>query len=197
MLDAVRYWLAFLTLGSMPAAVLYWYLVHPLVDFWRAVGKVGTWAVMALLFVVNLTVVWVWRDTLLSGDLGVRQWMWLPGIVLYVAAALIELQCRKQLKFSVLAGSPELSRADGDRGRVLDQGIYARLRHPRYVSVILGTAGFAFLLNYDSVWVLLVLMVPALYGVVLLEERELHDRFGGAYAEYARTVPRFLPRRMS
>lgn len=194
MLDSIRYWLAYLTLGSMPAAIIYWYLIHPLVDLWRAIGKVGTWIAMSMLFVANLAVVWIWRDTLISGDLGVYRWMWIPGAGLYLAAAAIEMQCRKQLKFSVLAGSPELSGRGGDRGTVLNEGIYARIRHPRYVSVVLGTVGVAFFVNYGSVWILGALMIPALFGVVLLEERELHDRFGDAYAEYARQVPRFLPR---
>ena len=33
------------------------------------------------------------------------------------------------------------------------------------------------------------------YFIVVLEERELRDRFGSTYEEYSRRVPRFFPRR--
>jgi len=48
--------------------------------------------------------------------------------------------------------------------------------------------------NYLAVWILLALFVPAIYGVVLLEERELKQRFGRQYEQYCRDVPRFVPR---
>jgi protein-S-isoprenylcysteine O-methyltransferase Ste14 len=186
---------AYLLLGSMPAAIVYWYLIHPLVDMWRRVGKAPTWLAMTALFVANLAAVWIWRDAVLVRDLGVYPWMWVPAAVLYGAAIVLELQCRKQLKFSTLAGSPELSALDGDRGIVLREGIYAHIRHPRYLSVMLGILGVAFFINYSNVWLGTALMLPALFGVVLLEERELVDRFGEEYADYARQVPRFVPGR--
>jgi len=193
-LDSIRYGLAYLTLGSMPAAIGYWYLIHGFVDFWRRAGKPVTYSVMVLVFAANLAGVWWLRDPLLTADLGVRRWMWAPAALLYLAAILLELQCRRQLKFHVLAGSPELSRSDGDRGVLLNQGIYARIRHPRYVSVVVGMTAVALFVNYTAMWVAAVLVVPALYLVVLLEERELRQRFGEQYADYARRVPRFVPR---
>ena len=42
---------------------------------------------------------------------------------------------------------------------------------------------------------LLGLCVPTLYLIVLLEERELRDRFGEEYEAYCRRVPRFVPKR--
>lgn len=64
-------------------------------------------------------------------------------------------------------------------------------------AVLLGTVAVAFFTNYLAVYIVAVLIVPALYLVVVLEERELRDRFGEQYVEYCRRVPRFFPRRQT
>ena len=50
--------------------------------------------------------------------------------------------------------------------------------------------------RYFVALILVITVTPALafWLIVLFEERELRDRFGEAYAEYARRVPRFVPR---
>lgn len=193
MIESLRYGLAWLTLASVPAAVLYWYVVHPFVGFWRRIGKVGTFSAMALLFVLNLGAAWIWRQPLLPPAPPPSLPFVVIGLALYIAAGLLQRIVQRQLTFRVLAGTPELD-ADGRGGVLLDQGVYAHIRHPRYVSITLGILGVAFLVDYPSVWVMWLLMVPTLYGIVLLEEHELRQRFGGRYAEYARRVPRFVPR---
>ena len=47
--------------------------------------------------------------------------------------------------------------------------------------------------NYSGAWALYALMFPAIHLVVLLEERELGERFGAEYEDYRRRVPRYLP----
>ena len=49
--------------------------------------------------------------------------------------------------------------------------------------------------NYLAIYVLALAIIPALYLVVVLEEKELRDRFGLEYAAYSERVPRFIPRR--
>jgi protein-S-isoprenylcysteine O-methyltransferase Ste14 len=77
---------------------------------------------------------------------------------------------------------------------LLTDGIYARMRHPRYVEVVLGTLVYCLIANYVGAYIVLGASVPVLYVVALLEERELRRRFGAAYEAYARRVPRFVPR---
>ncbi len=77
--------------------------------------------------------------------------------------------------------------------RLLTKGVYARVRHPRYSGMmfsVLGAcliAGTLLLWEIVAVWWLLALVA------IRLEEKELHARFGAAYAAYSKRVPRFLP----
>lgn len=74
-------------------------------------------------------------------------------------------------------------------------GPYALVRHPIYASFVVFTLGVGAL---SASWlagtagVALTLMVPALR--LRIEEHQLRERFGTAYAEYERTTPRFVPR---
>jgi protein-S-isoprenylcysteine O-methyltransferase Ste14 len=54
--------------------------------------------------------------------------------------------------------------------------------------------GSALIANYLALYLVVALWLPGLYFIVLLEEKELRDRFGPAYDEYCRRVPRFIPR---
>jgi len=87
---------------------------------------------------------------------------------------------------------PEISRRD--KGRLLTGGIYGRTRNPRYLEILTFSFVYTAFANYAGIWVLYALMFPALHLVVLLEERELRDRFGAEYEEYRRRVPRYLPK---
>jgi protein-S-isoprenylcysteine O-methyltransferase Ste14 len=100
---------------------------------------------------------------------------------------------KRQLKLRTFIGLQELSGADpGDR--LLQEGIYGVVRHPRYLSVIVGTAGFAMFVNYVGAYLMVLASIPALFLVTILEERELAHRFGVEYEEYRSRVPAIFPR---
>jgi protein-S-isoprenylcysteine O-methyltransferase Ste14 len=134
------------------------------------------------------------RDALLGRDLGSHLWLLAPAVVCAASGTVIAVMRRRHLKYGILMGLPELSPGKYS-GRLLTDGIYARIRHPRYVEVVLFTAAYAFLANYVGAYVATALTIPALYVTVLIEERELRDRFGATFEEYARRVPRFIPLR--
>jgi protein-S-isoprenylcysteine O-methyltransferase Ste14 len=108
-----------------------------------------------------------------------------------VLAAIALRAVRRQLGVRVQMGIPELDpRAEQ---RLLTEGIYARVRHPRYLEMLLALLGFALVANYLAGYVVLAASALILHAVVLLEERELAERFGPAWDAYAARVPRYVP----
>ena len=74
-------------------------------------------------------------------------------------------------------------------------GPYAYTRNPLYLGSFL--IGLGFVVTGNSVWVLLVFLIAfgVIYrGVIRYEEDDLARTFGRQFAQYVRTVPRFLPR---
>lgn len=192
LVTAAGYWLAAFMLAVFPAAVLYWLLIHPFARFWRQRGTALAYPVVAVLCLALAWLIFQFHRPMLAVRWPLSWWLVALGIVLYGAAIWLEVACRRQLKLRILLGVPELGR---DPGRLLTSGIYGRLRHPRYLAVILGVVGWASILNYPAIWLLALACVPGFYLVILLEERELRERFGSEYEAYTRAVPnRLLPR---
>jgi protein-S-isoprenylcysteine O-methyltransferase Ste14 len=74
-------------------------------------------------------------------------------------------------------------------------GPYAHTRNPLYVGNFLIGVGFCLTLNQPWLAVAFIVMFAAVYaGTMRKEEIHLVGLFGDAYREYARRVPRFLPR---
>jgi protein-S-isoprenylcysteine O-methyltransferase Ste14 len=59
---------------------------------------------------------------------------------------------------------------------------------------MLGTVAMALFTNYVAAYVLAAIAFPWLYLIIVLEERELSDRFGDEYRSYQQRVPRLIPR---
>jgi len=191
MVDRIAYWLALLTILTLPGALLFWYLIHPFAAIWRRLGRLPTYAIVLGLWALLAYGLWQLREPLLRVRYGFNPWLTALAAALYLVAVYIELNCRKYLKFYILAGGPELSR--DDPGKLLEEGIYARIRHPRYMSLMFGMTAAALFMNYQVIYLMVLACVPAVYVLVLFEEHELKQRFGDAYVEYSGKVPRFIP----
>jgi hypothetical protein len=194
-MNTARYVVAVVVLVSLPPGMLLWFVIHPFVGFWRRFGPVWTYVILTGPVIAMMLGLYLGRDTLLGADLGTS----IPLIVLAVACLVVAIvTAKKRSKYltkAILTGIPELRREGSDCGTLLTEGIYGRIRHPRYVEILFWVAAYAFFANFLGLYALLVLSVPTIYLIVLLEERELRARFGEEYEEYCRRVPRFVPNR--
>jgi protein-S-isoprenylcysteine O-methyltransferase Ste14 len=148
-----------------------------------------------LLFVVvvpGTTLVWV-PQLLLDAwpqrvNVGAARWL---GMIVAGLGAALMVWCFRDF---VTRGRGTPAPIDPPRALVVG-GPYRMVRNPMYVgavAVILGQAlwfGAPVLVVYAMVFLL-----AAHLFVVGYEERTLARRFGAAYSEYLRTVPRWLPR---
>jgi protein-S-isoprenylcysteine O-methyltransferase Ste14 len=193
-MDAARHIVAIILLLSLPPAFTLWFIIHPFVSFWRRHGPVKTYAIVSVAVGGMITGLYRIRDWALATDLGTNPVMIALAALCVLGGGAMSKQRKKRLSFRMMVGIPELSQKQHP-GTLLTDGIYARLRHPRYVEVLLWSSGYACFANYLGTYILIGLSVPMMALVVILEERELHSRFGEAYSAYCRNVPRFFPKR--
>ena len=194
-MDMLRYVLAVCMVAGVPPGLGWWFVVHPFVEGWRRVGAGVTLTIVSILLLAAVVGLFQVRDLLLGPDLGLRWPLVGLGIVLIIASLYVQHQRRKHLTMKILVGLPEVQADAAKRGQLLTEGPYAIVRHPRYVEFVLGSFGYAAIANYLGAWIVALLALPLLHLVVLMEERELTQRFGDEYREYLAQVPRYLPRR--
>lgn len=192
-MEATAYWMALVTLIAVPPCILVWVIVHPFVRLWRRAGPAWTYLVVGSIVAACMVGIGYCSGPLMRVRLGVRWPLVCLAVPCFLGALYIGVRRARLLTPGIMLGLPELSQGKGP-GRLLTGGIYAQIRNPRYVEVGLALAAIALFCNYLATYVLLVLYAPAIYLVVLLEERELRQRFGEEYERYCREVPRFVPR---
>jgi protein-S-isoprenylcysteine O-methyltransferase Ste14 len=192
-MDTLRYVLALVLVIAFPPALVFWLLVHPFARAWRRLGAGPTLAVLYALLILAMVGLFLARRPILAVEFGMRAPLAVLGALCLGGAGIALRAVRRQLPLRVQMGVPELD-AHAEQ-RLITEGIYAHLRHPRYVEMMLGLLGFALIANYLAGYVVFALGGVLIHVVVVLEERELRERFGSAWDEYARRVPRYLPRR--
>ena len=84
------------------------------------------------------------------------------------------------------------SDSSGDGGALVRRGPYRFSRNPQYVGFIIGLIGWAFVASSALTLVVSLVGVVPLVLVPFAEEPWLAARYGAAYEEYKRTVPRFI-----
>ena len=192
-MDRTRMILGVLLVVSLPPAVLFWLVIHPFAGVWRKLGLPTTYTITAVLSVLIGLLFFRARTTIMGPDLGTNWGLFLVGCLLYLVSARISVLTRRQLDNRTFIGVPEISWEES-KGVLLQEGIYGVVRHPRYLAVMIGIAGYTLVVNYFGLYLLYLGSMSALPVVVILEERELAHRFGGEYSEYRSRVPALIPR---
>ena len=170
----------------------FWLVVHPAIDFWRRIGTRSYWLALPVWGVLG-TILVVERRWVFAGRVQRSAWTWGLGAGLSLLAVWLARQVKREFGLRRLVGLPELS--PGQAGSpLIRSGVYSSVRHPRYLQCMLTLLAFAAYTG-SAVYFSLAILSVLLYQIVApLEERELRTRYGKAYEDYAREVPRFLPR---
>lgn len=190
----VRYWLAVMTVITLPPGLLFWFVIHPWARQWRKLGPRRTYLIVLPALAALGTLLFQVRRQLVGADLGMHYSLIAIAGVIYCVTFWLEFRYWKHLNIAIAAGVHELSPAGAQKGKLLRQGVYGTIRHPRYLSAGLGVIANALIMNYVGVYLLILVLYPVGFVMLLFEERELLDRFGEEYRQYQAEVPRFLPR---
>jgi protein-S-isoprenylcysteine O-methyltransferase Ste14 len=181
-------WIAALVLFLQLPVPLYWFVVHPQIDFWRRHGKVVYIAGVLLSWPVVTTFLFVFRRELfLAGT--VPFWRIALGVFLIIFEVWLFWRAQHDLGIARFVGQTELSGG----GEIVSRGIYARMRNPRYVGSFIAILGACFLAGTTRLWLVALVWTVLMLAAIAMEEREMRARLGQNYLEYCRRVPRFLP----
>ena len=168
---------------------LYWFVLHPLRIPWRrypravyAVGLSCSWLPVAIAIVAFHRKLFLdtWPSTIRLAT----------GLALIVLETWVFWRVRRDLGTARLVGKTELEGG----GEIERAGIYSRIRHPRYLASFLALLGACFLAGGRLMYLAVAVWLALMAVVIALEEREMRTRFGAAYRDYSRKVPRFFPR---
>ena len=173
-------------------APLFWLVIHPAIGYWREKGTKAYWVALPV-WVGTGVLLFLSRSLLFAQRIDRDALTWITGTVLLVVAVWVDRSVLRQFSVRRIIGLPELH-PERNRGEVVRSGIYARIRHPRYLEYILMFLGWALLTGAVGIFALAFATILMYLIVAPLEERELRGRYGAAYEEYARAVPRFIPR---
>ena len=189
------HWFAALILAVELPVPIYWLVMHGGIGYWRKRDR------GRLPYSVAVGAAWGLGGWLLYHFLRPRLfaatdrpvWAVVIGAVMMLADVAIFAIAESELGGRRLVGQAELSA----KGELAVRGLYAHMRHPRYLGMMLGVLGVCILAGSQWLWIVAVAWWIAALAIIRIEERELRERFGPAYAAYAERVPMLLPLRFA
>jgi protein-S-isoprenylcysteine O-methyltransferase Ste14 len=175
--------------GTIP---LFWFVVHPFVERWRASGR------RAYVFILP-----VWGGFIAIAFLLMRpfraahfyrNWFaWAPAAIFFLLGFSIYRAAFQRFDRAKVSGLAELE-PGRHRQQLITTGIRARVRHPIYLGHLCEI--FAWCTGTGLVALYALAIFAMITGAVMIrmEDRELEARFGDAFRAYRQRVPGVLPR---
>ena len=65
-LHTIGYYFAALIVATTPAAMFYWFLIHPFVGLWRQLGKVISYVLITIFSLGLAAFIWSFKESLLT-----------------------------------------------------------------------------------------------------------------------------------
>jgi len=181
-------WIAALVFFLQLPIPLYWFVVHPRIRFWRQHPRAAYNAGLVFSWGIVTPCLLLFRHQLLREDLPSPEQIFI-GLVCIAAEIWIFWRVKNDLGVARLVGKTELSGG----GEMVARGIYSHIRHPRYVGSFLAIIGACLLAGTQTAWAIAGVWTLLILIAIAFEEREMRARFGAAFEDYRRRVPRFLP----
>ena len=140
--------------------------------------------------VVLLSLFFVFRPTLLGGDLRLDRWLDAAGVLVALAGQVLRVAVIGYV-YIIRGGKNERIYAED----LVTGGFFSHSRNPLYLGNILVLFGLFMIHNNPWVYIIgIPFFVIGYVAIVAAEEAYLREKFGAAYDEYARDVPRWFPR---
>ena len=141
-MDPLRQFAAMMTVVVALPLFLSWLLIHPLASAWRKLG--GFTYIFVLLFLIGTIsginkLYNVQKDLLYFETNSITVGLSVPCIIFALVMASFYY---KHLDLGILIGLPEITK-DNYPGKLLTEGIYSKIRHPRYVGAFFFVLGLA------------------------------------------------------
>jgi protein-S-isoprenylcysteine O-methyltransferase Ste14 len=175
---------------EMPVPI-YWLILHSRVSFWRRHIRAAFPLAVILAWGIIDSLLYLFRRDLFRPE--ALPWLMLIGMALIALDVFTFSTSEAVLGGRRLVGHSELAGS----GELVARGLYARVRHPRYLGMMTGVLGACLVIASPWLWAASTLWLLLALASIRAEERELIARLGPAYGAYAERVPALLPLRLA